>query len=111
MTANPSANLSKILLDPSASYDLPQDVVDDKNLTQDQKIEILRRWEYDEAEKQVAEEEGMIGNKGDTLNQILLLLNDLTDGYDAGRTPPTKQGGLDRTSVKPKPKNKDDNKP
>lgn len=91
-----------VLLDPAAAYPAPQDVVDDPKLTREQKIEILRRWEYDEAERRVAEEEGMppggSSEGGDLLQRIVLALDALGDGVDVGRTPPTKQGGIPRSS-------------
>ncbi|HSM41967.1 MAG TPA: hypothetical protein VK862_14535 [Afifellaceae bacterium] len=88
------------LLDPAAAYLTPQQVVEDARLTREQKIEVLRRWEYDEAERRVAEEEGMpagrAGDEGDLLRQIVLALDALSDGVDLDRTPPTKQGGIPR---------------
>ena len=98
----PESDFASALLDPAAAYDTPQLVVDDARLTREQKIEILRRWEYDEAERRVAEEEGMpagaAGDNGDLLRQILLALDALSDGVDLDRTPPTKQGGIPRSS-------------
>jgi hypothetical protein len=77
-------------------------VVEDAHLTREQKIEVLRRWEYDEAERRVAEEEGMPagsgGDGGDLLQRIVRALDALGDGVDVGRTPPTKQGGIPRSS-------------
>ena len=62
-------------------------------LSREQKIEILRRWEYDEAEIAVAEEEGMPDGRPLMLRQILLALEQLVGDIDTDRRPPTKQGG------------------
>jgi hypothetical protein len=40
-------DLRKALLDPTVVYENPIEVVDDASLTREQKIEILRSWEYD----------------------------------------------------------------
>jgi hypothetical protein len=101
-TERPEPDFAAVLLDPAAAYSTPQHVVDDPALSRDQKIEVLRRWEYDVAEQRVAEEEGMpagrAGDEGDLLRQIVLALDALSDGVDLDRTPPTKQGGIPRRS-------------
>lgn len=92
--------LEKALLDPPAVFESPADVLADRTLTKEQKIEILRRWEYDASEVSVAEEEGMPAGNGEVLQQILYALHDLVGEIDTDRTPPTKQGGLDRQALK-----------
>jgi len=60
-----------------------------------QKVEILRRWEYDAAEVAVAVEEGMPDRDDeDLLRRILLALDRLTGGLDVERSGPSKQHGL-----------------
>lgn len=99
MAADPKFDIAEALLDPSSLYHSPQDVVGDDRLTREQKIEILRRWEYDEAEVRVAEEEGMPGgSNGELLQQIVKALDGLAGGVDLEHTPPTKQGGIPRPS-------------
>lgn len=94
--------LKKALLDPPASFGSPADVLTSQRFSKQDKIEILRRWEYDAVELSVAEDEGMIGpNGGELLQQIATALRDLTGDIDTDLTPPTKQGGLTRSSVKP----------
>ena len=51
--------LARALLDPQDIFRTPDDVLSDRDLTVTQKIEVLRRWEYDASEVSVAEEEGM----------------------------------------------------
>jgi hypothetical protein len=101
MSENPNSHFARTLLDPSAQYNSPKALIDDDRLTRDQKIEVLRRWEYDEAERRVAEEEGMppegpADGDGDLLQQIVLALDKLAGDVDVEHSPPTKQGGIPR---------------
>ena len=48
-------DVEKALLDPAAIFKHPQQVIDTNDLSRDQKIEVLRRWEYDVREIQVLE--------------------------------------------------------
>lgn len=95
-------DLDKALLDPASVFAAPEAVLGHAGLTTGQKIEILRRWEYDAAESDVATEEGMPGNDTGILSRILLALEALGGGVDTEHTGPTKQDGLPRSSVKPK---------
>jgi hypothetical protein len=87
-------DIQKALLDPASVFDSPGDVLKDESTSREQKIEILRRWEYDARELQVASEENMPGNNSDILDEVLDALNKLgaldVDHSDA----PTKQGGV-----------------
>ncbi len=81
------------MLDPTSIFACPSDVCDEQSLTRDQKIKILRRWEYDARELQVAEEENMGGGPEDVLDEVLLALHRLDAVVDIEHSPPTKQGG------------------
>lgn len=89
-------DLDRALLDPAAVFSTPEAVLDREDLDREQKIEVLRRWDYDEAEKEVAEEEGMEGDGRPSLTQrISAALQQLSDdAADATGSPPTKQRGL-----------------
>ena len=50
---------AKALLDPESVFVAPEDVLTCEGLTKEQKIEVLRRWEYEASEVEVAEEEGI----------------------------------------------------
>ena len=73
----------------------PSEVVDSVDLSRDQKIEMLRRWEYDLRELQVADEESMTAPKPEavTLDMVLKALHAVGAPPDVERTAPTKQGG------------------
>jgi hypothetical protein len=96
-------HLEKAMLEPDAVFAGPEDVVVASGLTKDQKIEILRRWEYQAADEAVALEEGMPGDESDMLRRILVALGELTGPLDLEHTPPTKQHGISRDAIK-KPK-------
>lgn len=88
-------DIEKSLLNPAAAFKKPQEVLDSQDLSRQQKIEALRRWEYDLRELQVAEEEGMRSPKPEsvTLDMVLKALNLLGEPSDMEHTAPTKQGG------------------
>jgi len=87
-------DMEKAMLDPGSVFSSPEDVVKAKSIIREQKIEILRRWEYDARELGVAAEEGMPGNNSDMLDQILEALNKLGAEHNRHSDAPTKQGGV-----------------
>jgi hypothetical protein len=86
-------NLEKAMQNPARAFLCPENVCDEPTLTRDQKIKILRRWEYDTRELGVAEEENMGGGPPDRLDQVLRALQRLDTDFDPEHAPPTKQGG------------------
>ena len=86
-------DVEKALLDPGLVFQTPEEVLADNELSREQKIKILRRWEYDVRELQVAEEEGMEGPQPVTLDVVLRALRALGAPADTERSAPTKQGG------------------
>jgi hypothetical protein len=87
-------DLEIALLDPGSVFSDPEELRDHRDLTREQKIELLRRWAYDASELAVAEEEGMVGGELSQLSRILAVLDDLTGGFDVEHSPPTKQEGI-----------------
>ena len=88
------------MLDPAGVFGLPENVLHEASLTKEQKIEILRRWEYNAAEEAVALEEGMPGEESDLLRRILVALGEIAGPLDLEHTGPTKQHGLSRDAIK-----------
>ena len=86
-------NLEQALLDPTSVFSSPEEVFSMRELSCEQKVKILRRWEYDARELQVAAEENMCGGPPDKLDQILAALHRLGADRDLEHSPPTKQGG------------------
>ena len=84
-------DLSKAMLDPPRVFKEPKDVIACNELTRDQKIEILRRWEYDARMLEVAEEEaGMAVRRPEMFDLILRALHMLDAKRDTDHGPPTK---------------------
>ena len=84
-------DVKKAMLNPTSVFKGPEDVVADDDLTRDQKIEILRRWEYDARELEVAEEEaGMAVLSPDMFDRVVQALHTLGAERDTEHTPPTK---------------------
>lgn len=86
-------DIKQAKLDPSSVYKNPSDVVNDNTISRDEKIEILRVWEYDAREIQVAEEENMRPDNNNVLDEVLLALKKIGAGPETKRTAPNKQGG------------------
>lgn len=53
---------NKLMQDPSAVFEKPADVLDNMELSSEQKIEVLRQWRDDVQQRLVAEEEAMPGD-------------------------------------------------
>jgi hypothetical protein len=87
--------LEAAMLRPGAVFGSPEEVLENPELSRDQKIEGLLRWAYDAAEEAVALEEGMPGEESDLLRRILVALGRL-DGIDTERAGPSKQHGFAR---------------
>ena len=84
-------DLEKAMLDPTMVFEDPKEVVASDELTRDQKIEILRRWEYDARELEVAEEEaGMTVLRPEMFDLVVQALHSLGAERDTEHTPPTK---------------------
>ncbi len=98
----PGVPFEQALLDPASAFGAPENVVRDPDLTSEQKIEILLRWQYNEAEEDVALEEGMKGEETGMMRRILLALGSLDGAMDARFTAPTKQHGLCRSRSRSK---------
>lgn len=83
----------KAIVDPTLIFDKPQQVLERKDLTDEQKITILRAWKYDEIERSVADDENMTGGKPGYLDEVLTCLRRL--GVDETHEPvsPTKHAG------------------
>ena len=86
-------DIEKALLDPGLVFKTPQELLANNELSREQKIEILRRWEYDVRQLQVAAEESMEGPQPVALEDVLQALRAIGAAADPERSAPTKQGG------------------
>lgn len=89
---NTSSDYDKAIKDPTLVYRTPGDVLADPGLNDEQRLQILKRWEQDQRELQVAQEEGMSGGEENILKEILDAMETL-DVHSDTRDAPTKQGG------------------
>lgn len=94
-----SDSIEAAILEPSSYFATPEEVLEHDELTREQKMEALWRWEYDAAEVAVAVEEGMPGDDNGVLRRVMLALGTLTGPIDMEHTGPTKQHGLPRSAV------------
>ncbi len=84
-------DVKKAMLDPTMVFKDPKEVVANAELTRDQKIEILRSWDYDAHQIEVAEEEAGMGNpRPEMLDLVIQALHTLGVERDTEHTPPTK---------------------
>lgn len=86
-------DVEKQIDDPSLVFKTPGQVLQDNDLSWEQKIKILRQWEYDVRELQVAEEESMTGAQPVSLAEVRDALRALGVVGDPDQSGPTKQGG------------------
>lgn len=86
--------LKEACADPGSVFDGPEAVAAADDLSREEKLRILRSWEYDAAELSVATEENMPGPENDLLRRILLVLSGLTGDEDVEHVAPSKQHGL-----------------
>ena len=72
-------------------FKVPKEVVANDELIRDQKIEIIRRLEYDAHELEVAEEEaGLAARRPEMFDLVVQALHLLGAERDTEHTPPTK---------------------
>lgn len=86
-------DFEKARLDPTSVFQTPEEVLARKDFSRAQKIAILRCWEYDAHEVEVAEEENMSPGAGGEpmLSRIIDALHKLDAGPDLRHGAPTKQ--------------------
>jgi hypothetical protein len=79
------------MLDPTMVFEDPTDVVSCAEISNERKIEILFRWEYDARHLEVAEEEaGMAVRRPDMFDRVVRALHALGAKRDMEHTPTTK---------------------
>lgn len=93
------SEIKKAIQMPASFFATPEEVLEHSELTREQKIEALWRWEYDAVDLAVAVEEGMPGEDDGLLRRVLLALGRLTGPIDVEHTGPTKQHALPRSAI------------
>ncbi len=83
-------DVTKAVLDPTMVFKEPKDVIASNELSRNQNIEKLRRWEYDARELEVAKDEaGMAVRRPEMFDRVVQALHMLDVDRDTERTPPT----------------------
>ncbi|MEX3012078.1 hypothetical protein [Hoeflea sp. TYP-13] len=90
----------RALAAPERVFSTPEELVHSTKLTVDQKIEVLRRWEYQASEDAVALEEGMPGEETGLLRRILIALGELAGPLNLDCTGPSKQHGVPHAAIR-----------
>lgn len=67
----------EMLKDPKQHFGLPDEVLKARSLSEQQKMEILKAWQLDAEELQVATEENMGGGEPDLLDEVVEALGRL----------------------------------
>ena len=88
--------------DPSSQFNSPAEILQHNSISIDDKIAILKQWDYDTREQMVGEEESLGGSDNASDNNLGELLRDIRkalqsldpslDEDDTGNGSPTKQG-------------------
>jgi hypothetical protein len=78
-----------VLSDPAAHFTDPAAVLDTAGWTTEQKIAVLRQWEYDGSDRDLAAEEGMPGPESVLMQKIAAAL--VTLDPNGGPVAPNKQ--------------------
>lgn len=79
-------NLKQAMDDPSSVFAAPADVVHSEDVSREQKIQILRRWEYEARTLEVAQDENMMGGASSRLTEVLDALHSLGEEGSSGAT-------------------------
>ena len=67
------------LLTPQKIFDLPMEVVETESLTAKQKLEVLKRWEADAHDLEVATDESMSGGERSRLGEVRRAIDKLCE--------------------------------
>lgn len=94
------------LVNPSKEFDNPEDVVESRELSRDEKKKALEQWEIDARLMQVASEEGMTGGAPNRLSEVKQAQKDLgvadeqkKKGDHNRPAPPATKTGVDTPST------------
>jgi hypothetical protein len=69
----------RALLSPSSVFDRPMDVVSTDSMTVNQKMEVLKRWEAEARDLEVADAEAMGGGEPSRLPDVRVAIDVLCD--------------------------------
>ena len=67
------------LLTPQKIFELPMEVVETESLTTEQQLKVLKRWEADATDLEVASNENMTGGESSRLGEVRRAIHDLCE--------------------------------
>jgi len=79
------------LLTPQKIFDLPMEVVDTDSLTAKQKLKVLKRWEADAHDLEVATDESMSGGERSRLGEVRRAIHELCERENIDENSPDLQ--------------------
>jgi hypothetical protein len=83
-----SVDLNAVMADPTAFFAQPQDVLKDERFSREIKLKILRQWERDAHNLEVADNEGMSGGEDSMHGRVLHAIRSLEEGAEQNQTQP-----------------------
>lgn len=86
--------LTKAKKNPSLYFSSPRQLLAQLNLSDADKLEILKRWEQEARELAVAQDEGMIAESEGRLDEIIAAIEILSPGYHQGASAPNKHANV-----------------
>jgi len=85
-------DFNEALLDPAGTFAEPMEIVERRDLTRSQKLQLLEQWEREARALAVAEEEGMTGGEESMLSRVRRAIAALGGGEPKPPGPSTKHG-------------------
>ena len=79
------------LLTPQKIFDLPMEVVETDSLTAKQKLKVLKRWEADANDLEVATDESMSGGERSRLGEVRRAIHELCERENIDENSPDLQ--------------------
>jgi hypothetical protein len=67
------------LLTPQKIFNLPMEVVETESMTPEQKLKVLKRWEADAHDLEVASDESMSGGERSRLGEVRRAIHELCE--------------------------------
>lgn len=87
-------NFEQALKNPASAFETPGAIIQDRSLSATQKYQLLKLWEYDARELEVAEEENMAGGPPSRLREVVQALHEISSALEQHELDsPTKHGG------------------
>jgi len=69
------SKIDEVLVNPQASYANPQEVLDDNDLSREEKIKVLERWKAEAVHMQESTAEGFDGGAPSNLDKVIEALH------------------------------------